>query len=343
MSSFDFAKKIQAHPEHIAKIKNGKRPFPITLELDLTDRCNHRCFFCYTPEDDKKTKAQAETARILFLLDEARRLGVKGISYTGGGEPMLHPGFYEIIRYGKKLGFDQGLMTNGSAITMKGCKDLCRSLQWLRISIGGGNREAYKSVQGVDQFDRIVDNLDTLVQQRNLLQSDTVVGVRMLMLERNYKSLPDFMDTLHDRNILIDYLQLAPNQFAKHNVFDNHKSFFEKIHKNKSWFLKILQSGYKLKQRKDYPQKCYAHFCQMCIKANGDVQFCKNTRDYKGFAIGNIYNKSLEEIWYSKVVKELEKNIRPNNCGVFCKNSVLNESLEWICNPPKDIQINFVN
>ena len=48
-----------------------------------------------------------------------RKLGAKAITFTGGGEPMIHKDFYEILVTSKKLGFDCGLITNGSIITRK--------------------------------------------------------------------------------------------------------------------------------------------------------------------------------------------------------------------------------
>ena len=50
LGNFDFTKKILFHPEQIASYKNNERPFPITLEIDLTNRCNHRCNFCFYAE-----------------------------------------------------------------------------------------------------------------------------------------------------------------------------------------------------------------------------------------------------------------------------------------------------
>ena len=43
LKNFDFTKKINLHPEQLVKLKNNKRPFPITIEVDLTNHCNHRC------------------------------------------------------------------------------------------------------------------------------------------------------------------------------------------------------------------------------------------------------------------------------------------------------------
>ena len=51
LKNFDFTQKVYLHPEHVVKLKNSGRPFPMTIEVDLTNHCNHRCSFCCWGED----------------------------------------------------------------------------------------------------------------------------------------------------------------------------------------------------------------------------------------------------------------------------------------------------
>ena len=36
LKNFDFTQKVYLHPEHVVKLKNKERPFPMTIEVDLT-------------------------------------------------------------------------------------------------------------------------------------------------------------------------------------------------------------------------------------------------------------------------------------------------------------------
>lgn len=343
MDSFDFSKKIFCHPQHVADIKAGKRVYPITVELDLTSRCNHKCTFCYTPDKDKRSADTLDVNVVKGLLEELAGLGVKGISYTGGGEPTLHPDFANIIAFGKMLGFDQGLMTNGSILD-KYINNILNNMQWIRISIGGGDRKSYKRVQRVDHFDRVLDNVARLIVDRSVFSNLRLpyTGLRMLVNEQNIESLPNLASRL-ESELPPDYVQLAPDQFAKENILDKQRQQIERFKDALPKQVRLFTSGYKIKQRLNYPTRCYAHLCQIAIKANGEVLFCKNVRAHEGFVLGNVNNKSFTDIWNSRQALVLEQKLRPNNCGVFCKNSCLNESLEATCNPPEDIQPNFVN
>ena len=66
--------------------------------------------------------------------------------------------------------------------------------------------------------------------------------------------------------------------------------------------------------------------------ADGNVAFCKNARFDKNFIIGNINEDSIEKIWNSDKNRELENWIRPNNCGLLCKNIRVNLAMEEIYN-----------
>lgn len=343
---FDFNKKIIYHPENIIAYKEGKRPFPITLEVDLTNRCNHRCSFCYYAEHISQNKDSLDSSVLKKSLLEARHLGTKAISFTGGGEPMLHKDYFEIIKYTKELGFDVGTITNGSAIQARNADILLDSLQWIRFSVAGGDRESYHKVQGVDQFERVITNLRLLVQKKKEYGSQLYMGVRTLVTPKNLSSLQNL--ALIFQTCPVDYFQLAPDQFSSdQGSFWNSpetQAVFREIHEILApGKTKLLTTTYMESQAKlDFPRTCYAHFFMLTITAEGFVTFCKNARGAKDFTIGNIYEKTLQEIWEDKKTKEIERWVRPNNCGLFCKHMAINNTMEEILHPEAPMTPNFV-
>jgi MoaA/NifB/PqqE/SkfB family radical SAM enzyme len=69
--------------------------------------------------------------RLETLLTEAAELGIKSISWTGGGDPSLHPSIGAAITKAEMLGFKQGMFTNALAIP-KYNPDL---LEWIRVTV----------------------------------------------------------------------------------------------------------------------------------------------------------------------------------------------------------------
>lgn len=349
--NFDFSKKIFYHPEEIVRYKQGHRPFPITVEIDLINCCNHHCVFCNFSEYLKKDHSAINTDTIKKRISEMKHLGTKGICITGGGEPMLYKDFNTILQYTKKCGFDIGLITNGSLINKANVNILVDNLQWIRISMGGGDKKRYEDIEGIDDFDNIIHNIKLLSQTKEQKNKDFNIGIRLLVLEENLDSITNLVNILKDLNI--NYLQLAPNQFTQDNgTFwnDNYTQIFFKSAGQilNRYNIMLLTSGFSINQDKCIrPQICYAHFFQIAITSEGDVMFCKNTRGNSRkddrYVIGNINNNNLKEIWNSTCVKDIESWITPSNCGLFCKNMDLNNTLEDIFHPPVDMSVNFVN
>ena len=347
LENFDFSKKIFYHPDKIQKYKDGKRPFPTTVEIDLTNNCNHKCSFCfYADSIGRGGMPVLETKIIKKRIKEMKELGVRGISFTGGGEPLLHPDFLEIVTYSKEQGLDIGLITNGSAINQKKVEILNKNLTWIRISMAGGDPESYKKVQGVDQFQKVIDNIKLLNNEKEKLNGKLNIGIRILITPDNINSLSNLSQKFND--IKIDYIQVAPDQFTKDkgkfwysNESQNKFKRFEESLKSPN--IKLLTSNYVWGQDKlDIPQKCYAHFFQIALCAEGDLIFCKNARGAKKFTLGNIYKNTIKEIWDSKNNKALENWVKPSNCGLYCKHIDMNNSMEKIINPKIEDTPNFV-
>ena len=344
LDQFDFSRKFLYHPEQIAKYVRGERPFPINIEVDLTELCNHGCTFCFSAWYREWDRSSLDTEIIKQRLKEAKELGTKSISLTGGGEPMLHKDFLEILQYSNDLGLENGLITNGSVITKKNVGALRESLRWVRVSMAGGNREAYNLVQGKDHFDRVIDNVKMLSDSNE--GHATKVGIRMLVLEDNLDSVENLARHLAGTNV--SYLQVAPDEFTKdggkfwrgdktRDVFSKAQEILHPI--------KLLGPGYSISQQEliDHSSTCYAHFFQSAISGNGDFMFCKNSRGDNNYVLGNINSQSLAEIWDSQKIKDLEGRIRPNNCDLFCKNLYLNNGMEDTVHPDSGLDINFVN
>lgn len=346
--NFDFSKKIFYHPEKIADYKNKKRIFPITIEIDLTNRCNHRCDFCFYAEHigTELDRPSLDTTLLMKRLKEAKNLGTKAISFTGGGEPTIHSDYIKIIKYAKELGFDLGTITNGSTITERNVDEYIDNLQWIRFSISGGDRESYNKVQGVNQFDKILDNLRLISRRKTEKESNLNIGVRTLVTPDNVHTLTNMANIIKD--LKIDYFQLAPDQYTSDKgKFWNNKETQKIFHQVKEILsennIKLLTTTFMESQENlDKPTTCYAHFFMLVITAEGQVTFCKSARGEPDFYIGNILEKSLKEIWDDPITKKIESWVRPNNCGLFCRHMAINNTMEDIINPDSSMSPNFV-
>ena len=91
---------------------------PLEGEIDLTHRCNFDCRHCWLriPPGSPERKNELTTDEIIDIVDEARKMGCRQWSISGG-EPMLRPDFADIFDYITSKSLTYSINTNGSLIT----------------------------------------------------------------------------------------------------------------------------------------------------------------------------------------------------------------------------------
>ena len=90
-----------------------RRNIPLSVQLDLTYRCNERCVHCYLDHDDH---GEMTTGEIKHLLDEMADAGVFILTLSGG-EIFLRKDFFDILEYARRqLTFCVKLKTNAIMI-----------------------------------------------------------------------------------------------------------------------------------------------------------------------------------------------------------------------------------
>jgi len=89
-----------------------KLNIPLSVQLDITYRCNERCVHCYLDHQDY---GEMTTIEIKRLLNEMAEAGVFILTLSGG-EIMLRKDFFEILEYARQLTFCVKLKTNAILI-----------------------------------------------------------------------------------------------------------------------------------------------------------------------------------------------------------------------------------
>ncbi|HTS34797.1 MAG TPA: radical SAM protein [Candidatus Solibacter sp.] len=77
--------------------KARRRNIPLSVQLDLTYRCNERCVHCYLDHNDH---GEMTTAEIKHLLDQMADAGVFILTLSGG-EIFLRKDFFELLEYAR--------------------------------------------------------------------------------------------------------------------------------------------------------------------------------------------------------------------------------------------------
>lgn len=89
-----------------------ERQIPLNLTLELTPLCNLKCVMCYVRQTPQQV---LDAGQWLELARQAREMGTLNVTLTGG-EPLLHPEFWEIYSQLNRMGFLITLLSNGTLI-----------------------------------------------------------------------------------------------------------------------------------------------------------------------------------------------------------------------------------
>jgi len=190
--------KLVKDYELMQSMMKDKRILPVHAQFIPTNKCNLKCSFCSCANDDRQSEMPLEDARKIINL--MKSLGTKAATITGGGEPLLHPDFAEIITAFNEAGIKTGLVTHGLGLNPQlPLKDLV----WCRISNADhrsltGNyqkrlRQTVEAFPEVDwAFSHVVSskpNLDEIQRVIEFANSQNFTHVRLVADLFNYENV----------------------------------------------------------------------------------------------------------------------------------------------------------
>ena len=86
------------------------------LFFEVTSKCNAHCDHCGSRCDINQEDGISNELFKKVLLDVKENIGIEAMLNITGGEPLMRKDLFEITGFAKKLGFDWGMVTNGTLI-----------------------------------------------------------------------------------------------------------------------------------------------------------------------------------------------------------------------------------
>jgi uncharacterized Fe-S cluster-containing radical SAM superfamily protein len=199
---------------------------PMTMEWAPVLACDADCPLCpfrrsrlkleqgtVTPgkiaSSDDKHAASLETAH--RVLEAAYEGGVRGVLFTGGGEPLVWEHLLDALKYSSDLSMDNCMYTNGFRLGDEG--SLAHSLLspqnhlvFVRVSVNAMSRGVVRKHWGLDviEVDRQIEGLAALLHARNNLvgeyeaagRSVPSIQISTIIDRQNVEDLPAICDTV---------------------------------------------------------------------------------------------------------------------------------------------------
>ena len=162
---------------------------------NITRRCNLKCIHCYSDSDAREYPGELTWEQSCGVLEDLARFGVPGVLLSGG-EPLIHPRFFDLASHARGKGLRLTLSTNGTLIDRDAAQRLKDTgFAYVGISLDGigATHDHFRGRQGA--FDRTVQAF------RHCKAVGQKVGLRLTLSSHNLADLDRILDFIEAEDI----------------------------------------------------------------------------------------------------------------------------------------------
>lgn len=337
------ANKILGHLDKIENLKKNNIVYPIMIELDLSNQCPHNCPACTGGKNGSSAILDLELAK--NIIDQISSFS-KSIIFAGGGEPLMHPNFCEILEYSKNKGLELAVITNGSLLDEKKSRSILKTCSWIKISVDGGSKEVFQRHHGMEdiEFEKIWKNIENLSQIQKDEKSKTSIVTAFLIDKSSINDMRNCI--IKSKYAKVDYLQFRPFHNNRIYILDEIQELQKEFDTEN---FKIIKSehAYKAMLEKDWGKKrpypkCLAQHFTTVIGADAKIYICCHHRREKKYELGDLNKENFKTIWKSPKRKDIFENIDYSQCPFTCRNDAMNRVLFEVMEADKNNHLNFI-
>lgn len=279
-----------------------EKAIPLSMQWDLTWRCDHKCVHCYLVDRRQPELSLSEAERVL---DELAEAGVMSILFSGG-DPFLRPDAVDIMQAARERDFDLKINTHGNFID-DALADRLAAMGVYRVSISiysdtAADHDAVTLIPGSHQ--------KSLDAARRLVERGVSVNFKTPVMLHNQRSW-------HRVGAVAEAIG-ATWEIDGHIVPDDESDFgLCNIGLHPTERMLAIMAGAKdrmhetlaLREMGDTPsdrRTCSAGTVSGYISPDGRLFPCLNWRD----EIGSLRAASFRALWYDNPVVEAQREIR---------------------------------
>ncbi|MBI5801260.1 MAG: radical SAM protein [Verrucomicrobia bacterium] len=170
----------------------GRKPIVV---WNITRRCNLKCIHCYSDSDAREYPGELTWDQCCSVVDDLAEFGVPAVLLSGG-EPLIHPRFFDLASYARGKGLRLTLSTNGTLIDRAAAQRLKDTgFSYVGISLDGigATHDHFRGRQGA--FDKSVEAF------RHCKAVGQKVGLRLTLSAPNIADLDRILDFIETEDI----------------------------------------------------------------------------------------------------------------------------------------------
>lgn len=331
------SKKLYSHlkflnfREHLDALAEGRLVAPVHIRLKPINACNHDCWYCAYHVDWLQLGKLMEykdvipREKILEIIDDIVGMGVKAVTFSGGGEPLMYPHIAECVEKLARGGVKVAALTNGSNLKGKVADAFAAHASWVRISIDAWDGPSYVKARNVKEheFDKVVENIANFAQRK----SPCVIGISFIVEDKNCEHIFDFATLMKKAGVNhVSFSGCVVSNSGREN-----NAYHEKIKKevkkqiNRALLLEspdfhLIDNYHDLDERfdKTYDRCPFMQF-QVVIGADCKVYTCHDKAYTDEGLLGSLRDRGFKEFWFSEENREKMRALNPSvHCNHHC-------------------------
>ena len=339
---------------------NKEKTGPWVIELDPTTACNLACHDCISA--NLLNQGGIDPQRLLKLAEEFKEVGVRAVVLIGGGEPMAHKEFGNLVKAFSERDIHIGVTTNGT-LMKKYLDILAEKTSWLRVSVDAGSSEVFQEFRphasGKSQFDLVINNMKEFAKRKK-----GILGYSFLLLskfDKKGKLLSTNATDIEKAGILAkeigcNYFEVKPAFDLMHylqqqdvkvtDITNKQLAAVKNLNSEKFQVIAPYTLDEALKgagvQPKEY-DRCLIQDLRTVVTPSG-VYVCPYHRGNLNMRIGDISKQSFTEMWMGDKRKEVKSKVNPKiHCGFHCIRDGSNKFLEKVLDGEETLEKNQNN
>jgi radical SAM protein with 4Fe4S-binding SPASM domain len=281
---------------------------PTFFWIEPTNKCNLKCIVCPNSILPKDQTGYMEFELFKKIIDECKEYVCSAFLFLGG-ESLLHKDIFKMIRYAKDNGIRPLLHTNATLLNEANIEKIFESgLDYISFSMDGFTKEVYEKIRVNADFYK------TLAGIVNFLKKKKELGAR-----KPYTVIQTLLPNY------VDYKPDTPEEKAFYKIFEGLPVDEMNIRIPHAWGDKLFKTDkYIPKKLGNVFSPCSFLWGSLSILYDGTVVPC--CIDFSGqYALGNVKDKSILEIWNSEPLQHLRKSMVD---GTYTeKNSICNNCM----------------
>lgn len=308
MKIFHFKEKLDSLPKETDEIMA-----PLHIRIKPTNVCSHSCWYCAYKADnlqlgkDMSRVDQIPEKKMVEIIDDLDDMGVKAVTFSGGGDPFYYPHLLKAVKMLSKTAIKFASLTNGARLEGEVAEVFAHRGTWLRISIDGWDDDSYSKYRKVPrgEFTKVMENMRNFKK----LSGRCFLGVSIVVDKYNALHVSSLIERL--KSVGVDSVKISPcivsNKGSENNTY--HRPFFDEVRSQiaqaatrfSNEGFEINDSYHELDEKfnKEYTWCPYLQILPV-IGADLNVYSCQDKAyNLDEGLIGSIKMRRFSDLWYS--------------------------------------------